>query len=373
MGATVLVVAALAALLELVPYQPGGAQQLGAMRTALPVIGAAAILVQVLPSRAQPLLLAGAVVALQHAWGGWLAVGWRAAGIVVVAVLGALLPLGQETVRRATILIGVLCWPIIIVADLPRQLVGPAVQLVFLGAMTTGLRLGEGLRYGLACSMLPTISVPPGEALRVDRSPRSVLVGGGMLVGGLGLLTGLSPFAWIPSSDPWFALWSGQPWRVPDLAIAVTLHHWPPVLGRLVAVAGLLRLFGVAVSSPVDAPWRATNFLEWWRRTHTWRSRLFREGFFLQLGWTGPAAVFLVFLLSGLQHVASGQGIEDLLRWTVDGAVSAGTFVVLQRRAARRARAWVERREVVRDPAWRAWVGLILVLIGQGLLWSLVA
>lgn len=369
-GAAAAGLALVALLLHLAPATRPGAHQLAALRDALPYVSAAVVLVQLLPERAQPFLLALAAGSIQLAWGGPTALAWRAGAVVAVAILAAVLPLHDTRVRRATILGGVLAWPLIVVADLPSQLVGPSVQLVFVAAMTDGLPLRQGLRHGLACSMLPTISVPPAESLRVDRTPRGVLLGAARGVIGLATPTRWSPFSWIPTSDPWFALWSGQVWRVPDLAIAVTLANWPPVLGRLLAVAGMLRLLGVPMTAPVDAPWLASDFLEWWRRTHTWRSRLFREAFFLRLGWTGPTTVLLVFLLSGLQHVAAGNPIDDMLRWTLDGAISAATFVVLRRRAASRARLWVEKRERRRVSPW---IGRVLVLIGQGLLWALVA
>lgn len=177
-----------------------------------------------------------------------------------------------------------------------------------------------------------------------------------------------SPLRRLPPGDVGGAWREGAWVRLPMEAVLTWIREISPVLVGLLLVAGTLRWLGVDVSAPVSPPWSWTNPLAYWRGIHGWRSKMFRAAWFDELGWSGPAAVFAVFVLSGLQHRVGGGDLRFMVRWVADGAVAALFWIHLQRRAAARAEAYVRDGSVRRPAAAWGVLGAVIMVVWHGLL-----
>lgn len=216
------------------------------------------------------------------------------------------------------------------------------IQLLFVAAMTDGLGPRDALRYTLAGLVAPRMAVPPPDVLRVDRTPPTLLRGSAWLL--LGLTLSRLPLARrLAERDPWGALLDGDVLMGLNEAVRVTGLELLLVAARLLVLAGTLRLLGMPIRAPVDAPWRATDLLDWWRRTHAWRSVVFRAAFLQHLGGSGPLAIFGVFLVSGMQHaIGEPQAWGHVAVWAALGALAAANLAALRVITRRRVARWME-------------------------------
>jgi hypothetical protein len=94
--------------------------------------------------------------------------------------------------------------------------------------------------------------------------------------------------------------------------MATDLHI--PVLGLSDSAIALGAMVGVRVSESFDAPWRARDPVEFWRRWHVSLGRRLRTYVFVPLGGSredDASKVTVVFLLSALWHLWAAEKAAD--------------------------------------------------------------
>lgn len=103
---------------------------------------------------------------------------------------------------------------------------------------------------------------------------------------------------WLTTSDAW----------VGSLAYAFQLYF--DFSGYSDMATGLARLFGFKFPINFDAPYRAVNIIEFWRRWHITLSRFLRDYLYIPLGgnrggrWVRYRNLFITMTLGGLWHGA---------------------------------------------------------------------
>ncbi len=120
------------------------------------------------------------------------------------------------------------------------------------------------------------------------------------------------------------------------------------VFSVLVADGATARLLGFGVRLPMREPWKATNFMEYWRRANTWIHHFMTTVYFRNLfpprGRIFPVGVLAVFLITAwIKSSISGSGFDpgSYVRWAIDGALVAATGWVLQRQTRSRVKRYV--------------------------------
>ncbi|HMV66157.1 MAG TPA: hypothetical protein PKA64_04860, partial [Myxococcota bacterium] len=167
---------------------------------------------------------------------------------------------------------------------------------------------------------------------------------------------------------PWGLLLDGDVTGGLVDAVRMCALSFLPVAARLLVLAATLRLIGIPIRAPVDAPWRATDLLDWWRRTHSWRSVVFRTAFLQHLGWAGPAATFGVFLLSGLQHAgAEADPWPHVAVWATLGVLAAINVAWIRVLSKRRVARWMATGVRPEPGRLARLVSLLAVMLVQGL------
>ena len=132
--------------------------------------------------------------------------------------------------------------------------------------------------------------------------------------------------------------------------------------------AGLARLLGFPLRSPIDNPWFATNFLEYWKRGDTYRYHYVRETYLREAlsplrNRSMSLAIVAVIVIAGLQHPPTRTDGWHwiMLRWLLEAVFTAGTWIWLQRRAEQRVSAYV--REEEPPPPRARWLELVLTIV----------
>lgn len=258
----------------------------------------------------------------------------------------------------------------------------PGEELV-LGAFFRFLLLAAGepvpiavaLRYLLLVNLAAVTPAPPPGALGADLSWASRRVGLGWSFAGL-------PLLWVshhadPGLDPIGTLAAGRPLAAAGTALLFWGWKMAWIAGTLLLDAGAMRLLGVPVPIPVDAPWKSKDFLDYWRRANTWRyqllSSLWFRPFFPARGPGLSLGVFVVFVVSGLHHAVIGFHAPWIwLRWVLEGGVAAANAAWSQWRARRAVQAFLRSgtRPAPPGPAW-AIAAALVVLLSHGFLMQL--
>ncbi|MFZ5478933.1 MAG: hypothetical protein ACOZNI_19330 [Myxococcota bacterium] len=368
-----------AGLVGVAALVPSDAPDAVTWRAAVPAILAAVALTALAPAR---WLYAAQLVGLGLVWATVRYLAWDADGLVLLAAplavvaLARVLPFDRPVVRNTTIVAATIgtvsLWPL----DVPHapRVLGSLLQLVILAGAARAHTLADLTRYVFTAQVAATNPVPLDDVRRVDRSADTVLRGGALAAVGLLLVVASE------AAGPW------GPWRRLerlDLASAVvhSAAYWADALagvaGVLLLDAGTLRMLGIPVRAPIDEPWKARDFLDYWKRANTWRYKMLSDVYFRpwfpSRGWGMAVGIFVVFVISGMHHTALAVfPTFVLLRWVLDGAVSAATAAWRQHRARSGVAAWIEGRPRSRVPAWVPAVGMpFLVIVAHGFLMQL--
>jgi hypothetical protein len=287
---------------------------------------------------------------------------------IVLATLMWRLPLHDPRWRRNVILVAALGF-------LPCFFLQWQTQAYYLIQFTYGCAvLGRRpSRTWQDCARSSYAFIPagydPAVMVRTERRPQVILSGLAWL--GLALAAHAGAVfvrARFGLAAPVAALLAGSPVFV--LHALATWIHW--LAWMLVPVfftgAGLARLLGFPLASPIDNPWFATNFLEYWKRGNTYRYQYVRETFLRETlapirNRSMPLAIVIVIAIAGFQHPPTRTDGWHwiMLRWLLEAALTAGTWIWLQRRAERRVGAYV-RGEGARPPRPR-WLALVLTVV----------
>jgi hypothetical protein len=234
------------------------------------------------------------------------------------------------------------------------------------------------------CVGIHSLPLPPDDCVRMDRSPRALLIGlawfsavGALVGAGAGALS-FHPIASLANGQPGWAL-------LESLLFMVQLFG--VLLINFLVEAATWRLLGVPVRAPIGRPWLARSFPEYWRQANVYNYRMLSEVYFRNLfparGLWMFVGVVGVFLLSGFHHAAA-EGPAMLgsaalwWRWFLDGAFTAATLAWMEHRARARVGAYLaagsksppRARTPVRSFLWTA--GCVLaVLLAHGLIFNL--
>lgn len=133
---------------------------------------------------------------------------------------------------------------------------------------------------------------------------------------------------------------------------------------------GIGRMMGIEIPANFNAPYKAVNIVDFWKRWHITLSRFFTKYVYIPLGGNrkGPVRTYLnlmlVFLLSGLWH---GAGWHYLVWGVTQGVLYVLTRIWLQYKNKRR----IRRKETQAEDDGSAWTGLkhrIMTLVSRVLL-----
>lgn len=311
-------------------------------------------------------------------------------GAPLLAVVAALVvPVQRPRVRKAAIVLATASLLPLFWLELPHEefALGAVLQFLVLsesfGRAGARPRVRDALRYFSTGYLAPATPVPVEDMKVLDREPLSIVRGASWVAGALLLLAAYATLRDAELFRPWHEATQGRPVS----AAAHGLAYWGMRFARIAGVffldAGVLRMLGMPVRLPLDEPWKATNYLDYWKRANVYRYKMLSEvyfrNFFPTTGKWVPAGMFAVFLISGLHHaaIATWSGFV-FLRWTVDGAISAATAWWRQRRARAGVKAFVAGQKKAPPPAHARWtkpaVALALaltVLVSHGFLMEL--
>ncbi len=273
------------------------------------------------------------------------------AGPVVVVVLATAIPVERTAWRRGLILLATAAaFPLTQMrVEHEEHVLGPLLQLVVLSegfARSGGRGLAAAARYALSSNAAPVTPVPPEDVAAIDRSPGSVIRGSGWAA--MGYLLTASHRALRDQLDlqPWLRLREGHLLLAAGEGLAFWILCFAAVAGVFFLDAGTLRMVGIPARAPIDEPWKARNFLDYWKRANVYRYRMLSEVYFRNFlparGPWFPFSVLAVFLISGMFHATLTRWPNfAMARWVIDGVASAATAVYLQWRARASVKAWI--------------------------------
>lgn len=256
-----------------------------------------------------------------------------------------------------------------------RPVVGLLLQSIFIAGVGElgGNRKEALIRSFLSANASRSTPMPAADLQRIDRTITNLISGAGWA---LSALLVYAAGTWIQRSewvDPLRSAGAGMWAESTAQALVLWAAVMGEVMGTLLLDGGVLRMMGVAVGSPIDQPWLAKDFLDYWRRANTWRYRLMVDGYqrlFMPMGgrWM-PLGIVAVFAMSGLHHAAHArQPFFPMLRWMIEGIVCAVTAWWRQRVRQRAIGQWASQGTVrTVHPAW-AVLAAFLVIVSHGFL-----
>lgn len=373
---------------------PSASAEVRALRGALEVVGLGVGAVALAPAASVGAVQVAAMAAV------WVVarMAWWEGPLSAVALFGApllaagaalLLPIERPRVRKAAIVVATAALVPLFWVELPNEehILGAVFQFLvfseFFGRAGTRPRAADALRYFATGYAAPATPVPVEDVHARDREPAGVLRGASWAGAGLLLLAAYATLGEAALLHPWHEALAGRP----VTAAAHGLGYWGwrflRIAGVFLVDAGFLRMLGMPVRMPFDEPWKATNFLDYWKRANVYRYKMFSDvyfrNFFPTTGKWVPLGMFAVFLVSGLHHaaIATWSGFV-FLRWALDGGIAGATAWWRQRRARAGVAAFVAGRKKAPPPAHARWtrpalaVALSLsVLISHGFLMEL--
>lgn len=307
------------------------------------------------------------------------AASWVLFGAPLIAVLAAwALPMQRRRVRLGAIVLVTAAIPLLLLAGdgwpYAEYVLGAALQFLVLGEHLgrTGRRpLKDVARYLFTGNTAPATPVPVEDVLATDRAPETILRGGAWVALGLFLLAANGALRVLDLFEPWTLAREGAPVAAFLHGVGYWSYRFLRIAGVFLVDVGCLRMLGVPARDPVAAPWRSRDFLDYWKRANVYRYKMLSEVYFRNFFPVGgrwmPAGVLGVFLVSGLHHMVTAPWAGfALLRWGIDGVISAATAAYKQARARAGVKAYVSGKRRAAPPRWVtvAWaVALPLVVL----------
>lgn len=268
--------------------------------------------------------------------------GSRVAFIIATTALLPFLQLGLTTLGVAKMA----AWMV------SRDIVLWTVVGEFIGRQTQRASLADIQRALFSNFYFNAAPLPIEDTQKLEISPRTILTGAAWVSGGLALRTAAERFvtAW---PNPIGAFAHGRI-LIGLFESFIAVVFFTVIVGwRTFINSGIARMIGMPIRAPMDEPWRARNFLDYWRRMNVHNYKMLNEVYFktfvpMRGRWL-PIGVFFVFCLSGAEHMwRVGYDVGMTVRWVLDGFISAMTAAWQQAGAKKRAQAYIKTRESAR-------------------------
>jgi hypothetical protein len=221
-----------------------------------------------------------------------------------------------------------------------------------IGASGRRRSIANGTR-AIGVDFFPFSATAPDDVFLIDRRENVAIKGAAWVVLG-GIFLAAIPV--LPFKTPFAGFDLYRPWEAVGRALACWAFVMVYISGVLFYKAGLLRLLGIPIQSPVGNLLKASNFMEYWRVANVFQYKLMRDvyfqTFFPRFGNGMYVGIFGTLLLSAVLHSASDtRHGYSLLRWSLEGLLVAATAYYLQRRMRSQIGRFVAKRGVGKKPS----------------------
>lgn len=117
--------------------------------------------------------------------------------------------------------------------------------------------------------------------------------------------------------------------------IGASFLSWVIFFGKAASTmfmdCGLLLVLGISVHSPINKPWLATNYAEYWQRANTFRYEFLKRVYLPYVARFRGVWVYIgivgIFMISSVHHYFFHHLTPyPFLRWFIEGVVTAGTI-----------------------------------------------